>query len=248
MNPTDNLDNQNSHPETPRLGQTASENVQPQQAPIIGYCRATGKPLTQAEAVYVDGILYSKDQADHIQAIRAKEPPSPYTEPMVSVPKRVADVSPGWAFVLGLIPGVGAIYNQQYAKGMFHIIVFAALVSIVDRPGGGAFVGFLMSGWFFYMPFEAYHTAQKRQRGEAVDELSGLVSLPSGMKKLPVGPLALIGIGFLFLLDNLNLLRVDEVLRFWPVLMIAVGVILLMQRLQGAEDENASKGGSVHVD
>jgi hypothetical protein len=45
----------------------------------------------------------------------------------------------------------------------------------------------------------------------------------------------LIGFGFIFLLDNLGLLRIDEILRFWPVLMIAAGVILLMQRLQAAE-------------
>jgi hypothetical protein len=55
------------------------------------------------------------------------------------------------------------------------------------------------------------------------------------MKKLPIGPFMLIGFGFIFLLDNLGLLRIDEILRFWPVLMIAAGVILLMQRLQAAE-------------
>jgi len=34
-----------------------------------------------------------------------------------------ADVSPGLALFLGLIPGVGAIYNGQYAKGMVHAII-----------------------------------------------------------------------------------------------------------------------------
>ena len=221
MNPTENTENQAPQPEI-------------QSAPVVGYCRATGKALTAADAVYVSGVLYSKDYAE--QTKLKPEPASPYAEPMVSVPKSNADVSPGWAFVLGLIPGVGAIYNQQYAKGIFHIIVFAMLISIVDRAGaGGPLIGFLIAGWYFYMPFEAYHTAQRRQRGEAVDEMSGLVNLPSGMKKLPIGPFMLIGFGFIFLLDNLGLLRIDEILRFWPVLMIAAGVILLMQRLQAAE-------------
>ncbi len=227
MNPTENTENQAPQPENPS-------------SPVVGYCRVTGKALTTAEAVYVNGVLYSKEYAD--QTKLTQEPASPYAEPMVSVPKSTSDVSPGWAFVLGLIPGVGAIYNQQYAKGMFHIIVFAALISIADRAGSGnPFIGFLIAGWGFYMPFEAYHTAQKRQRGEVVDEMSGLVNLPTGMKKLPIGPLLLISMGFIFLLDNLGLLRIDEILRFWPILMIAAGVILLMQRLQAAE---AIKEGS----
>jgi hypothetical protein len=226
MNPTEN---QAPQPENPS-------------SPIVGYCRATGKALTAADAEYVNGILYSKDYAQQNQ-LKA-EPASPYSEPMLSVPKSTAEVSPGWAFVLGLIPGVGAIYNQQYAKGLFHIIVFAAMISIIDRPGvGGPFIGFLMAGWYFYMPFEAYHTAQKRQRGEKVDELSGMVNLPPGLQKLPLGPFLLIGFGFLFLLDNLGLLRIDEILRFWPVLMIAAGVILLMQRFHAVE--SIKEGGHV---
>ena len=220
------------------MNPTENEALQPEEpispsSPIVGYCRATGKALTSSDSVYVNGILYSKEYAE--QTKLREEPKSPYADAVVSVTKN-ADVSPGWAFVLGLIPGVGAIYNQQYAKGLFHIIVFGALVTILERPGvSGPFMGILMMGWYFYMPFEAYHTAQKRQRGEVVDEMSGLVNLPQGMKKLPIGPFVLIGIGFVFLLDNLGLLRIDDLLRFWPLLMIAAGVILLVQRIQAAE-------------
>jgi len=230
MNPTENTENTENQPKTDNQA-LPPNNLS---LPIVGYCRATGKALTTEDAVTIKGVLYSKEYAG--QTKLTEDASSPYAEPMVSVPRNVSDVSPGWAFVLGLIPGVGAIYNQQYAKGLFHIIVFAALISIIDRPGmDGPFLGFLLAGWYFYMPFEAYHTAQKRQRGEVVDEMSGLVNLPTGMKKLPVGPFLLIGLGFVFLLDNLGLLRIDELLRFWPVLMIAAGVILLMQRLQAAQ-------------
>ncbi len=220
------------------MNPTENEALQPEEpispsSPIVGYCRATGKALTSSDSVYVNGILYSKEYAE--QTKLTAEPKSPYADAAVTASNN-SDVSPGWAFVLGLIPGVGAIYNQQYAKGLFHIIVFGSLISILDRPGAaGPFLGILLAGWYFYMPFEAYHTAQKRQRGEVVDEMSGLVNLPQGMKKLPLGPFVLIGFGFVFLLDNLGLLRIDDILRFWPVLMIAAGVILLVQRFQAAE-------------
>ncbi|WP_031495581.1 LiaI-LiaF-like domain-containing protein [Bryobacter aggregatus] len=201
-------------------------------APIVGYCRATGKALTAEDATYVGGILYSKEYAEKTRL--TQEPLSPYTAPVMGNPKN--DISPGWAFVLGLIPGVGAIYNQQYAKGLFHIVVFASLISLLDRAGNGhVLLSLLLAGWVFYMPFEAYHTAQKRQNGEVVDEMTGLVNLPQGLRKLPIGPFVLIAFGFLFLLDNLGLLRIDELMRFWPVILIAIGVLLLMQRMQEAE-------------
>ena len=38
--------------------------------------------------------------------------------------------NPGLAALLGLIPGVGAMYNGQYAKGVIHLIVFADSWSI----------------------------------------------------------------------------------------------------------------------
>ncbi|HUA63571.1 MAG TPA: DUF5668 domain-containing protein [Verrucomicrobiae bacterium] len=45
-----------------------------------------------------------------------------------------------------------------------------------------------------------------------------------------IGASVLIVIGVLFLLDNLNILPFDEVWRFWPVLLIAVGLFLLIDR------------------
>ncbi len=206
-------------------------------SPVIGFCRATGKALTADEATYVNGILYSKEAAENLKI--APDPASPYTAPLPK-PYPQNDVSPGWAFVLGLIPGVGAIYNQQYAKGLIHIIVFAGLISMLERGGNySVLLAFMLAGWYFYMPFEAYHTAQKRQRGESVDEMTGLLNLPPGVKKLPIGPFVLIGLGFLFLLDNLGLLRINDLMRFWPVLMIAAGVILLVNRLKAVEGPNA---------
>lgn len=148
--------------------------------------------------------------------------------------------------MLGLIPGVGAIYNQQYAKGMLHIIIFATLITLIERSmTESPFLIILMTGWFFYMPFEAFHTARRRQRGETPDEMSGLIEMPPGLKKLPLGPILLIGMGVIFLLDNLGMVRIEEIIRFWPLTMIAVGVILLVARLRSAG--GAQEGGS-HAD
>src|SRR5580693_6087127 len=43
--------------------------------------------------------------------------------------------NPGLAALLGFIPGVGAMYNGQYAKGVVHLVVFAILVSLTNENG-----------------------------------------------------------------------------------------------------------------
>jgi hypothetical protein len=59
---------------------------------------------------------------------------------------------------------------------------------------------------------------------------------PHGPQPGPVSPhrwipaIILIGIGVVFLLDNLNILSVDEIFKFWPVLLIALGLFLLVDR------------------
>jgi hypothetical protein len=208
-------------------------------APIIGYCRATGKPLTANDAAYVNGVMYSREYADRELSRGSAAGPSFSATAATAAatatgPQTVnQDISPGWAFVLGLIPGVGAIYNQQYAKGIFHMVMFGVLISIADRAGSATPLFVMMSvGWYFYMPFEAYHTARRRQLGQPVEEMSGLFSMPDNLRHLPIGPILLIGLGVIFLLDNLGMLRIDDIIRFWPVLLILAGVLMLMKRVQ----------------
>src|SRR5204863_9116384 len=138
--------------------------------------------------------------------------PPPFAgPPLVGVPPAAgyvyADVSPGLALFLGLIPGVGAIYNGQYAKGMVHAIIWGVLMSIADsRAAHGLEPVFVMSviAWMAYMAFEAYHTARKRRMGEPVDEYSSLVNLSGRSDQIPVAAVILIILGILLLLHTLD--------------------------------------------
>ena len=79
--------------------------------------------------------------------------------------------NPGIAFLLGFLPGVGAMYNGQYAKGVVHLIVFAILVSLSDQNG---IFGIFVTAWLFYQAFEAYHTARARRDGTPLPNPFGL--------------------------------------------------------------------------
>ena len=159
-----------------------------------------------------------------------------------------ADVSPGLAFFLGCIPGVGAIYNGQYAKGIVHAVIWGVLMSMADsRVANGTgleplFVIMVMA-WWFYMAFEAFHTARKRRAGEPVDEYSSILNLSGGRSHVPVAGIALIVLGALLLLRTLDLLDFEAVARFWPVLLIAAGAYLLAGRFfPGAAEKERSHG------
>ena len=79
--------------------------------------------------------------------------------------------NPALAALLGFIPGVGAMYNGQYAKGLVHLIVFAILVSLADHSG---IFGLFVAAWIFYQAFEAYHTARARREGTPLPNPFGL--------------------------------------------------------------------------
>ena len=49
----------------------------------------------------------------------------------------------------------------------------------------------------------------------------------------PSGAALLIGLGALFLLDNLGIPVFRHIGRYWPVLLIVIGVLLLQRRLGG---------------
>jgi hypothetical protein len=144
-----------------------------------------------------------------------------------------SDVSPGLALFLGMIPGVGAIYNGQYAKGLLHAFIWGVLISIANSNAAHGMEPIFVMGviaWMAYMAFEAYHTARKRRLGEPVDEYSSILNL-RGQHNVPIVAIGLIVMGVLFLLHTLNLLDFEYVARYWPVLLIAAGVYLLFGRI-----------------
>jgi hypothetical protein len=210
---------------------------------VVGYCRACGKALDESTARQAHGTIYC---AEHVPAAPPSPPaaapsvsePSPYTA-KTPPPIPHPDVSPGIAFILGFIPGVGAIYNGQYAKGLIHVIIIGLIISIISgdaSAGMEPLLGLLLAGFWFYMAFEACHTAKKRQLGQPVDEFSSLIPARGRTAAFPAAPVVLIALGVIFLLNNLDLLDIHRLLRYWPVALIALGAYMLYARMSGAGD------------
>jgi multisubunit Na+/H+ antiporter MnhB subunit len=98
----------------------------------------------------------------------------------------------------------------------------------------------MIAVWVFYMAFEAYHTAKRRQLGQPVDEFSSIVPRSGHPARFPLAPTVLIAVGVLFLLHNLNILRIGELVRYWPVALICLGAYMLYERLSARPRKEAT--------
>ena len=101
--------------------------------PAVAYCRTCGKPLCSSCARDVRGVIYCEEcLASHLSG--TMPPPGstavpPGGEPRLACPSRLAAI-------LGFIPGVGAMYNGEYAKGFVHVLIFATLIWMTDHMSG----------------------------------------------------------------------------------------------------------------
>ena len=147
-------------------------------------------------------------------------PPLPPPMPAVAVarpPKR-----PGLALVLGaLFPGVGQLYNGQTAKAFALFAAFASAIYLADEVGMpfGLVIPFVV----FYSAIDAYRSAvaiNLRWAGRPA-----MVETEDDAESPAWG-------GVLLLMNNLGILQFAAVRRFWPLLLVAAGVIFLRRSLQ----------------
>jgi len=208
------------------------------EVPAAAFCRSCGKPLCAACQRLAGGTVYCPEHAP-VSYADAQNPyaQTAYTQSPAAAPVApplAVSTSPGLAFFLGFIPGVGAIYNGQYLKGLVHAVIFGlicSLIGAVEHSAGGPLLGIILTAFIFYMPFEAYHTAKRRLAGQPVEEFSSLIAPNKFYSRTPIGPILLILIGVFFLLDTLHLVEFQDVARFWPVLLIFAGAFMLYNRL-----------------
>ena len=210
------------------------------EAPATAFCRDCGRALCADCQRPSNGTIFCQEHVPVTTTYAAPPPPpvvqasNPYQQPVSQ-----QHGSPGLAFALGFIPGVGAIYNGQYAKGLVHAGIIGILISLLDAAQGDTgliFLSMMLVSFWGYMVFEAFHTAKKRLAGLPVDEFSSLISPNVYMSRAPIGPILLIALGVLFLLDTLHLISFRDIARFWPVLLIVAGFFMLVNRVSGFQN------------
>lgn len=206
-----------------------------------GFCRNCGKAMCPACVRPVRDLLYCEDCLGLMMGLPPAQSAGPGATPVApamvaSTPMPVATnrvPNPAVAFILGFaVPGLGAIYNEEYNKAMIHVLIFGGIIVGITGALGDSLQPFwivALVAFVFYMAIDALRTARARQTGQPVSD-----PFENWTKDRSIGPFILIGIGALFLLHNFgffDMFRVREI--FWPVVLIGIGVLMLRNRVGG---------------
>jgi hypothetical protein len=214
----------------------------------VAFCRSCGKPLCQTCTRDVRGVIYCESclaaRLDGTAPAAGFVPPAQTVYP----PGGPAYVRPGAAssgpnptvagILAGFFPiGVGAVYAGQYAKGLSHLVIMVLLILGLgaDLPWYVITMLAITTGFFYvYQIIDAVRTAKAVQMGEPAPDPFGLAAtFGAGEKfegtKIPSGAAILIGLGVLFLLHTAGLFEFG-LDRFWPLILIGLGVWLFAKQ------------------
>lgn len=233
------------------------------QVPAVAYCRTCGKALCEECKRDVMGAIY----CEPCIAARLQGTPPVTGVPLAQAPLPGAP-NPTVAALLGMIPGVGAMYNGQFAKAFIHVVIFGSLIALQDHVSFvGPLFGLLTSFFWFYMVFEAYKTAKARQMGLPAPDLLGIDRMfgiqdatpPVASTATPSdnagsaspgtssvgsvirgdqGPTGAVILIGLGVFFLLGNLGMLHIGRMWPVLLIALGVWIALKRTAGASSRS----------
>ncbi len=220
---------------------------------VTAFCRDCGKGVCDGCLQRRDGVSYcqecapviiepepvAEDESPDSATPRIAAPPPTPPPPTPPAADSVEGPHPFLAGLLGFVPGLGAVYNGQYVKGVIHAAIFGMLFAISTSSDEAAIHALLVPLTIFfvlYMPVEAVRTARAIRRGEQVDEMSGIPgALMANSGDSPVPGILFIAMGVILLLFTLGILQVDLVLRGWPLLLIAFGVWRLYTSVQSKD-------------
>jgi len=210
----------------------------------VAFCRTCGKPLCQNCTRDVRGVIYCESciaaRLEGAAPAAGFVPPAPTVYPPVGPlpgprPPLASGPNPAVAGILaGFFPiGVGAVYTGQYAKGLAHLVIMVLLIIGVgsDVPWYvHALLGICIGFFYVYQIIDSVRSAKALQMGEPAPDPFGLAqTFGAGEKfetaKVPVGAAILIGLGVLFLLHTAGLFEFG-LDRFWPLILIGLGVYL----------------------
>jgi hypothetical protein len=153
----------------PTSAQTSSTNANPNPE-SMGFCQDCGRPLTRETIRTVgNGVFCEPCLEIRLGAVPPPPPPVGAIPSPTGTPWGQSPSTAGW---LSVIPGVGTMYNGQYAKAIAIIVIFAVLQWMTDHITGA--FGILLMAWWIYQIFDAVHTARAQRDGLPLPNPFGL--------------------------------------------------------------------------
>ena len=186
-------------------------------------CRTCNKALCAECAHQIKGKHYCQDclvrGAEWASAVKDLRVP-------VDSPKRAAMCS--------IIPGMGAVYNNEYLKAITYFAVFACLVMMADNIH--EIFGFGSFAFLVFTMFDSYRTAEAITRARIE---SGAPAAASKSDKTVIGwGIFLMVLGVIFLLQNI--IPYHFLSKMWPLMFIFLGGYLVYRYMRDRQDVPAN--------
>jgi len=142
--------------------------------------------------------------------------------------QELIEKNPLGASILSLIPGVGFFYIGNFLKGIAYMLIFGTLVALAAEGGGGpegAIFGLMIAGFYIYQIMDAYNEAKRTRYREVEDDI---IVTGNGNDTMSLFlAIVIVVIGVLFQLVELNVMRMEQIARLWPLMLIGLGVRFL---------------------
>jgi hypothetical protein len=150
--------------------------------------------------------------------------------------KGLREKNPSLAAFLAIFPGMGAIYNSNFLKGITYILIFAVLIVLTNNandPDSVVF-GLMIAGFYIFQIIDSYNEACRMNRGGLTAD-----GLAEGKEDLSLfSAVAVLVIGVLFQLVNFDLLTFRQVTRLWPLALIAFGIKIVFNYFKREENNH----------
>jgi hypothetical protein len=193
-----------------------------------GMCNACGKPLCSECLYKVKGKPFCQDCI-----IQGAE-----WAPIIKG-RRLSSTAPRWAAFWAIIPGIGAVFNNEYLKAVAYFSVFAWLIMMADMNG---IFGFGAGVFLIFTMFDAYRTAEANVRRNLEFGIDP-VNPPAQENATITWGVLLIIMGVLFLLIKIVPQYILNLL--WPIVFVLLGGYLIYRALQQREDQDKKLAGSL---
>jgi len=228
--------------------------------PAVAYCRTCGKPMCSACTRDVRGVIYCEECLASQVSGTMPPPPGPGTVVPGAVPPvsegspglaAILGFIPGVGafyngeygkgFIHVLIFGT-LIWAADHVSGIFGVGIAAFVLYMpieAYRTAKAKQLGMQPPDPFGFNSMNLFGSASQ---ATATAPAAGPVPAGEGQapaesgepyptsSRPPVGAIILIGLGVLFLLNQFGWFHFDWFGRFWPLILIAVGVSVLMKR------------------
>jgi TM2 domain-containing membrane protein YozV len=230
------------------------------EVPAVAYCRTCGKPMCSVCARDVHGVIYCEQCLASQVSATMPPPPGPgapvpdATSPGGPSPGLAAVLG----FIPGVGAFYNGEYTKGFIHVLIFATLIWATDHVSDIFGIGIAAFVLYMPFEAYStakarrmglqppdPFgfnsvnlfgSAVHPTTQPPAGalpNAGAPVEGQAFEPvaaEDTQRVPVGAIILIGLGVIFLLDQFGWFHFDWFGRFWPLILIAVGVSVLMKR------------------